>query len=113
MSGCRLPIVNPLQADTVGALKKFRARDMPVFDDNHNSSVELLLRVIDVGRARALRSNRVLNRHLGSICLEHWMTVRDFSCGHEILQNKKVWHFGGRNQTHQIEIKIRIAVAGT
>jgi hypothetical protein len=48
MSGGRLPVIDPLHADAVGALSKLQARGVRVFHDNDNPGVELLSGVIDV-----------------------------------------------------------------
>ena len=87
------PIIDPRLADSIGPLDQLFAGRMAVFDDHDKSGIEILLCVIDIGRARTLGVNHILNRDLGSLCLEDLMAVRVFLDGSEISQNEKVRHF--------------------
>ena len=49
MSGRRLPVLNPLLPNAVGAFNEFVARPLPLLNYDDNPSVEFSLRVINIG----------------------------------------------------------------
>ena len=73
MTGGRCPVINPPFSNPVGALDQFLARFIPVLNDNDDSGVELLLRVLDVGQAWPFRRDHVLEemvKGLGAVTKE-------------------------------------------
>ena len=57
-------------------LEQLSARRLAVFNDDHHSRIEILLRMVDVGEPRSFDGDDVLDRHLGAIGLYDGMTVR-------------------------------------
>ena len=49
MSGGRLPVIDPSLADCIGSFNQIMAGNMSVLDHENDPSVELPLRVIDIG----------------------------------------------------------------
>src|SRR6478752_402943 len=97
MTGSYLPIFNPLLTDVIRPFYEFRTRGLAVLDHYDNASVELLLRMCDIGQARPLGGDYVLNRNFYLVSFEYLMTARVFSYCYKVLQNKEIRHILGGN----------------
>src|SRR5215469_11954812 len=108
MSGGCLIIPDPLFADSISSFNQARRRQMSVFDHNYDPSIEIPLRMIYVGYAWSCGGDHVLNSDFCPLGIEDWVPVRVLADRHQILEDKEIRHLGGRDQAHQIQIKIRI-----
>src|SRR6516162_3898630 len=84
VTGGPVPVIDPALADRIRPFDQIVARSMPVFDHEHDAGIEIPLRVIDIGNARSLRRDHVLNRDLDSFRLEDRTPVSVFACRYEI-----------------------------
>ena len=108
MSRCRLPILYPLFPNAVGSLDKPVARALPVLDYNHDPGVKFSLLVINIGQAGPFGGNHILNCNFHSSRSEYWASVRVHTDSREVLQDKKIRHLWGRDQSHQVQVEIGI-----
>ena len=59
MSGCCLPVLNPLLANSVRSFDEFAARDLSARDHYDNPGVEFSLGVFYIGLTQTFRGNHV------------------------------------------------------
>src|SRR5436190_5538093 len=102
MTGSCRPIINPPLTNPVGTLDQFPTRFVPVLDDYDNSGIELLLRMLDIGRAWSFRRNDIVDSYLDAVGLEDRMTVRISSGRRQISQNKEIGYLRRSRQPHEI-----------
>src|SRR5579863_4481374 len=104
--------LHPLFANAIGLIDEPRAGFHSVLDDDNHASVEQALGMFHVGGARAFGGDDVLNGDFGTARFENAMAIGIFADVLEMAKEEKIGHFGGRDQTHQIEIEIGIASGG-
>src|SRR5262249_27197978 len=112
MSGRCGPKVYPLTSDAVGPVEEFSAWPSPVLDDHSDSGVEMPLGMTDVGYARAHCVDDILNRNLRSCGFENRPAISVGAAPRELAQNEEIGHLRGGDQSHQVEVKIRVTGGG-
>src|SRR2546426_7756191 len=102
VTGGRCPVINPPFSNALGALDQLLARFIPVLNDNDDSGVKLLLRVLDVGQAWPFRRDHVLDGYLRPVGLENRKAISIPPSRSEVSQNIEVGHFSRSDQAHEV-----------
>lgn len=85
MSGCCLPVIDPLLPNAVSSIDEFVARALPVLDQDDDPGVEFPLRVINIWQTLPLDGNYVLNCYFCSFSLEYRMSVCVLTDWHKVV----------------------------